>query len=94
MMTPIGVTTTKNITPITNGEIIFPKKIPNLNHNLFNGDNNFELINPNIKKKNDRISDQYLISLFSNKGYREIIKKKIKNTIPKLLFELLFLIFI
>ena len=41
-----------------NGEIIFPKKIPNLNHNLFNGVKISEFIKPNIKNKNDIESDQ------------------------------------
>ena len=41
----------------------------------------------------DKINDQYLISLSFNIGNKEIIKKKTKNTIPKLLFELLFLMF-
>ena len=41
-----------------NGEIIFPKKIPNLNHNLFNGVKILEFIKPNIKNTNDIESDQ------------------------------------
>ena len=40
----------KNIKPITNGEINFPNKIPNLNQILFNGDNKLEFITPKIKK--------------------------------------------
>jgi hypothetical protein len=94
MIIPIGETTVKNIMPITIGEIILPKKIPNMNQSLFNGVKVFELINPNIKKTNDKVSDQYLISLPFNKGYIEINKKNTKNTIPKLLFELLFSILI
>ena len=94
MIIPIGETTIKNIIPITNGEIILPKKIPNANQSLFNGVKIFELIIPNTKKINDKSSAQYLISLSFNKGYREINKKKTKNTIPKLLFELLLSIFI
>ena len=35
---------------ITNGEIIFPRIIPNLNQSLFNGVKSFEFINPKIKK--------------------------------------------
>ena len=45
---PIGVTTAKKIIPITNGEIIFPNKIPNLNQILFNGVNIFEFIKSDI----------------------------------------------
>ena len=75
------------------GEIIFPRKIPNLNQRLLNGVNIFELIKPKIKKIIDKSNDQYLISLSFNIGNKEIIKKKTKNTNPKLLLELLFLIF-
>ena len=45
----------KKINPSINGEIIFPKNIPNLNHNIFNGVRKFELINPrtrNVKESN------------------------------------------
>ena len=45
------------------GEIIFPKKIPNLNQILFNGVNNFELNIPKIRKVNEIIKDHILISL-------------------------------
>ena len=34
---PTGVTTIKNTAPITMGDTIEPKRIPNLNHNLLNG---------------------------------------------------------
>ena len=53
--------TRKKIIPITIGEIIFPKKIPNLNQILFNGDNIFEFIKPKIKKIKEMYRDQYLI---------------------------------
>ena len=43
----MGVTTKKNIIPITRGEIILPNIIPNLNHKLLNGVKIFELKNPN-----------------------------------------------
>ena len=58
----MGVTTKKNIIPITRGEINLPKIIPNLNHNLFNGVKIFELKNPSIKKINEMIKDQTLTS--------------------------------
>ena len=51
MIIPVGVTT-KKITPIL-VEKLFSKKIPNLNHNLFNGDKNLEFNIPNIKKINE-----------------------------------------
>ena len=46
---PIGVTTIKYTIPITIGETITPKKIPNLDHSLFSGVNNLELRIPKIK---------------------------------------------
>ena len=65
---PIGVTTQKNISPIINGEIILPSKIPNLNQNLFKGVKIFELINPKNKNASERIIDQILISPLFIKG--------------------------
>ena len=41
----MGVTTKKNIMPITKGETIFPKKVPNLNHILLRGVSIFEFNN-------------------------------------------------
>ena len=64
----IGVTTKKNITPITIGEIILPKKIPNLNQALFNGVKIFELIIPKIKNNKEIKTDQTLISPWLIKG--------------------------
>ena len=78
---PVGVTTIKKTKPITNGETIFPKNIPNLNHNLFKGVNNFELFKPKIKKIKEINNAQILISLEVN-NYNEIIKK-IEKTIQK-----------
>ena len=94
MVSPIGVTTKKNIIPIIIGEIIFPKNIPNLNHNLFKGVRIFEFISPSNKKSNERIKDQIRISLELIKGYIAIAKKTIKKTIPKFLFELILISFI
>ena len=59
---PIGVTIKKNIIPIIKGEIILPKKIPNLNQSLFKGVKIFEFINPNIRKIKDTTKDQLLKS--------------------------------
>ena len=85
----MGVTTRKNINPIINGEIILPRSIPNLNQSLFKGFKTFELINPNIKKTNEIIIDQILIPSLLSNGYKAIIKKTTKKTIPKLLLELI-----
>ena len=73
-----------------NGEIIFPKKIPNLNHNLFNGVKILEFIKPNIKNTNDIESDQKRIFWLFTKGYKAIKKNTTKKTKPKLLFEFIF----
>ncbi len=91
-MIEIGVITKKKITPITIGLTKFPKKIPNLNHNLFNGDKIFEFINPNTKKAIETNKDQYLISPVLKKNQKAIIKKNKEKTIPKLLLLDLFLI--
>ena len=56
----IGVTTKKNIIPITSGEIIFPKKIPSLNHILLKGVKIIEFNKPKIKKINETMKDQIL----------------------------------
>tara|TARA_Y100001958_G_C20859286_1_gene298271 strand:- start:149 stop:403 length:255 start_codon:yes stop_codon:yes gene_type:complete len=68
------------------GENIAPKKIPNLNHILFNGVNKNELNIPRTRKIIEIIKDQNLISPSLNNGHIEIIKKTAKNTTPKLLF--------
>ena len=52
-MKPMGVTTKKNINPMTTGETNFPNKRPNFIHNLFNGVNIFEFIKANTKKMNE-----------------------------------------
>ena len=67
---------------------MFPSNIPILNHILFKGVNSFEFIIPKNKKINEITNYQYLISLSFISGKVAIIKKTIKKTIPKLLFEL------
>ena len=63
----MGVTTKKNIIPITNGDINLPSKIPNLNQSLFNGVNIFKFSKPKTRKINETINDQILIlSLLTN----------------------------
>ncbi len=67
---------------------MFPRRIPNLNHNLFNGVSNFELKIPNTKNIIDIEKAHTLISPEEfNNGHKETIKNTIKNTIPKLLFD-------
>ena len=78
---------------IIKGDINFPSSNPNLNHNLFKGGKIIELINPNIKKIKDIINDHNLMSPSLIIGYNAIIKKTIKKTIPKLLFELVLICF-
>ena len=58
----MGVTTKKNIIPITNGETIFPKNIPNLNQSLFKGVKTLEFFNPSAKNIKEIIKDHILIS--------------------------------
>ena len=62
MIKPIGVTTKKNITPIINGEIIFPKNIPSLNQSLFKGFKILEFNKPKIRKIKEIITDHILTS--------------------------------
>ena len=57
----MGVTTKKKITPIINGDTIFPKSKPNLNHILFNGVKTLEFINPSIKKIKQIIIDHFFM---------------------------------
>ena len=75
------------------GDIKLPNKIPNLNHILFNGDKTEEFNKPKIKKIIDKIIDHTLRFPSLNNGNIDIIKKNIKNTIPKLLFELILILF-
>ena len=56
----VGVTTKKNIIPITTGETIFPNKIPSLNHKILSGVKSLELVRPNIKKTREITNAQNL----------------------------------
>ena len=78
---------TKYTNAIITGDIKIPKISPNLIHILFNGESNFELINPS-KRKIIEMAKKYLFK-FSPFFKGQIIKKNKKNNIPKLLFELL-----
>jgi hypothetical protein len=72
-----------------NGDIIFPRNIPNLNQSLFKGAKILEFNKPKIKKIREIITDQILISPSLVKGYRAMSKNTTKKTIPKLLLELI-----
>ena len=87
---PIGVSTIKYTTPITMGAIIFPRSSPNFTQILFNGDNNFELSKPRIKKISEIDKDQILKVSPLKTGQIAIRRKTIKKSIPKLLFDPIF----
>ena len=70
----------KYIIPITIGETIAPKKIPNLIHSLLSGVNNLEFKTPKTKKIKDAIRAQYTISPRDIKDHNDTIKKTMKNT--------------
>jgi hypothetical protein len=89
---PIGVRIMKYIIPITIGETIAPKKIPNLIHSLLSGVKNLEFKTPKTKKIKDAIRAQYIISPRDIKGHNDVIKKTMKNKIPKLLFDEIFVL--
>ena len=91
MIKEVGVTTIKKTKPIIIGDIKFPNKIPNLNQILFKGDNNDEFNRPKIKKIIATITGQILISSFLSNGNNEIIEKNTKKTIPKFLFDEIFI---
>ncbi len=59
---PTRVTIIKNTAPITMGDIIEPKRIPNLNHSLLNGVNNLEFKAPKTKKNKEKIKAHNLKS--------------------------------
>ena len=67
-MRPMGVTTKKNIIPMTIGEIIFPKNIPNLNQILLSGDKILESKIPKIKNIIEITKDHILILSLFNRG--------------------------
>jgi hypothetical protein len=79
---------------MTIGETIFPRIIPNLNQSLFKGVKIDEFNRPRIKNIKESISDHILRSPSLNIGYIDIIKKTKKKTTPKLLLELVLMLFI
>ena len=90
IINPIGVTTKKYNRDIIIGEIIFPNNSPNLIQSLFNGVKILELNKPSKRKITPISKDHTRIPPEFSKGQSPIMKKTIKNTIPKLLFELSF----
>jgi len=83
----VGVSTVKKTKPIIMGDMKFPNKIPNLNQILFKGDNTGEFNRPKTKKIIATTNTQILIFSSLNNGSIDAIKKNIKKTIPKLLFD-------
>ena len=79
---------------MTIGDIILPSRSPNLNQILFNGVKIDEFNNPKARKIIDKIADHILILSEFKSGNIEMTKKTILKTIPKLLFELIFTLFI
>ena len=73
--------------PITIGDTIEPKKIPNLCQSLFNGFKNVEFKTPKTKKIKDKIRAHNLKSSWDFKGHSDIAMKTTKNKNPKLLFD-------
>ena len=88
----VGVTIVKKIIPNTIGDTKFPSKIPNLNQALFKIVNNGEFNKPKIKKIIETTRDQILILPPCNNGKNETSKKNIKKTIPKFLFDPIFIL--
>jgi hypothetical protein len=58
----VGVTTKKKTKPITIGDIIFPRKIPNWIHDLFKNVNKLGLTMVIIKNNRDKTTDKILIT--------------------------------
>ena len=87
IISDVGVTTAKKTIPITIGDTILPSKIPNLNQILFRGLRIDEFNKPKIKKIIAGISAQILMLPSLNNGNNEIIRKNMKKTSPKLLFD-------
>jgi len=87
IINPMGVTTIKKTTPITTGETILPKSIPNFIQSLFNGVKILEFKIPKIKKIRDSIKAHNLKSSCDIRGHNDIAKKTMKNKNPKLLLD-------
>jgi len=72
---------------MTIGDTKVPTIIPNLNQILFKGDNTGEFNRPKIKKIIATTTAQILIFSSLNNGNIDTIKKNIKKTTPKSLFD-------
>jgi len=77
----------KNINDITIGAINLPKRYPILIHILFNGAKIEGLTNAINKKHIEITKDHNLIFSEKNNGHNPIIRKTMKNNIPKLLSD-------
>tara|TARA_B100002003_G_scaffold237860_1_gene255445 strand:+ start:711 stop:932 length:222 start_codon:yes stop_codon:yes gene_type:complete len=71
---------------------MYPKAIPNLNHNILSGFSKFEFIKPSIKKIIATKIDQILSSAPCAKGHKLMIKNIKKNTKPKFRLELILIL--
>tara|TARA_A100001015_G_C14956234_1_gene698910 strand:+ start:1166 stop:1519 length:354 start_codon:yes stop_codon:yes gene_type:complete len=89
IISPIGVTIKKKIIPIIKGLKNLLKNIPNLNQITFKEVRALEFKIPNKRNIKDIINAQTLTLLALVNGYKPIIKKIIKKTIPKLLLEII-----
>ena len=76
------------------GETMLPRKIPILNHILFNGLNKIGFVSVIIKNITLITKDHILISFPFNSGQKEIIKKNTQKTKPKLLSEPILILFL
>ena len=76
---------------ITIGDTRLPSKIPNLNQALLKGVRILEFNIPKIKKINEIAIDQILSSFPFKIGHNPISKNTTKKTIPKLLFDPIFI---
>ena len=77
----------KKINTITIGEINLPKRCPILIHILFNVAKIEGLMKAINKKDIEITKDHNLIFSEKNKGHNPMIKKTMKNNIPKLLSD-------
>ncbi len=90
----MGVTSIKKINDITMGAINLPKRYPILIHILFNGPKIEGFERAINKKKNEIIKDHNLIFSEKKIGHNPIIRKTMKNNIPKLLSDEDFITFL
>jgi len=89
MIIAIGDKTTKKTKPMTIGETMEPRSIPNLDQSLFSGVRCLDLINPKNKNIKEIIIDQILIDSLLRRGQIPASRNTRKKVMPKLRFELI-----